>query len=121
MIEVPNSRTEVQISEMLALLDEKKPKVEQGLQDAGAEAQPVSLGEPIVRLTCMDAVQQQHMAAARKQRLEAIGQQIASTPGRGRRGEYGECMRCEEPVGYERLKARPEALLCLSCQEATGR
>jgi hypothetical protein len=30
-------------------------------------------------------------------------------------GEYGICKRCEELIGYERLKARPEAAYCAAC------
>ena len=31
-------------------------------------------------------------------------------------GEYGACLSCEEPVGYARLKARPETPFCIACQ-----
>ena len=33
------------------------------------------------------------------------------------REEYGFCQRCEEEIAYERLRARPEAPICLPCQE----
>ncbi len=121
MVEVPDSLTEAQLSELQALLEQKQLEVKEGLRDVSAEALPVALDELIGEIPPEDALGQQRMAAARKQRLEAIGQQLSSALGRVRRGEYGECMRCEEPVGYERLMVRPEALLCRTCQEATGR
>jgi DnaK suppressor protein len=34
------------------------------------------------------------------------------------RGEYGLCRKCEEPIGYRRLSAKPEAPFCLECQRA---
>jgi RNA polymerase-binding transcription factor len=32
------------------------------------------------------------------------------------RGEYGECAMCGEPIGIERLRARPVAELCIECK-----
>lgn len=29
---------------------------------------------------------------------------------------YGRCEACQMPIGYERLKAEPQALRCLACQ-----
>jgi DnaK suppressor protein len=31
-------------------------------------------------------------------------------------GTYGICETCERPISSERLKARPEATLCIDCQ-----
>src|SRR5690606_12487188 len=33
-------------------------------------------------------------------------------------GTYGECVRCDEPLGFEQLEARPEAALCPACEAA---
>ncbi len=33
-------------------------------------------------------------------------------------GRYGICLDCEEPIAPKRLKALPEAELCVDCQEA---
>ena len=30
-------------------------------------------------------------------------------------GTYGQCVRCGEEIARERLKARPEAALCIAC------
>ena len=30
---------------------------------------------------------------------------------------YGICEECDEPIGYERLKARPTATMCIACKE----
>lgn len=32
-------------------------------------------------------------------------------------GTYGICEYCGEPIGYERLKARPVAIYCIKCKE----
>ena len=31
-------------------------------------------------------------------------------------GEYGACEDCEEPIGFERLRARPVTSLCIQCK-----
>ena len=33
------------------------------------------------------------------------------------RGEYGECVRCNEDINEKRLLAVPWATLCIQCQE----
>jgi DnaK suppressor protein len=35
------------------------------------------------------------------------------------RGKYGECRRCGEEIGENRLMAVPWAMTCIQCQEAT--
>jgi len=84
--------------------------------NSAAGSRPVALDEPIGRLSRMDALQQQSMAKAnrsaaelRLQRVEAALRRIASD-------DYGSCLRCEEPVGFKRLKVQPEATLCIGCQ-----
>ena len=47
---------------------------------------------------------QEHRLALTRQALTAI-----------EAGEYGICKRCEEPIGFERLKAHPEAGYCAAC------
>jgi DnaK suppressor protein len=32
-------------------------------------------------------------------------------------GSFGVCEECEEPIGIARLRARPEASLCIACKE----
>ena len=36
-------------------------------------------------------------------------------------GRYGLCRRCEDPIGYARLEARPESPYCLDCQDEIDR
>lgn len=83
-----------------------------------AEAvRPVALDQSSVgRLSRMDAMQQQAMVRATREksrlRLAKCQQAIA----RADTGEYGFCVSCEEPIGYPRLAATPESPFCLDCQ-----
>ena len=54
--------------------------------------------------------------------LDVRGQQelaaIAAALGRMAAGTYGRCVRCDEPIPSERLRAQPEAIDCIGCRNA---
>ncbi len=89
------------------------------LARASESAQTVDLDAPIGRLTRMDALQRQQMAAAA---LRRQGQRISQVRVAIQRIDqtdlYGLCTRCEEPIGRRRLSARPESAICMRCQRA---
>ncbi len=88
------------------------------LLDVSADSvQPVSLDQPIGRLSRMDAIQLQHMAQANRRGHEVRLLQVQAALAAIDDGEYGDCKKCEEPIGYARLNVRPEAPFCLACQE----
>ncbi len=60
------------------------------------------------------AFERQHAAAL----LEAAREQVAAVDAALRRlaaGRYGVCDRCGQPIGEDRLAARPAALTCIRC------
>src|SRR5438477_5852693 len=60
------------------------------------------------------AFERQHAAAL----LEAAREQVAALDDALRRlaeGRYGVCDRCGQPIGGERLAARPAAVTCVRC------
>jgi RNA polymerase-binding transcription factor DksA len=60
------------------------------------------------------AFERQHAAAL----LEAAREQVAAADAALRRlaeGRYGVCDRCGQPIGAERLAARPAAATCVRC------
>jgi len=86
-----------------------------GLTKSGAK--PVSLDEPIGRLSRMDAMQQQQLVKANRRQHDVRVQQVLAALRRIDDGTFGECRRCEEPISPSRIDARPEAPFCLDCQE----
>ena len=81
-------------------------------------AQPVSLDEPIGRLSRMDAMQQQSMVQANRRTMETRLKRIEAALRRLDNDEYGLCVECEEEIGYARLKAQPESPFCIACQSS---
>ena len=60
------------------------------------------------------AFERQHAAAL----LEAAREQVAAVDAALRRlaeGRYGVCERCGQPIGAERMAARPAAATCVRC------
>lgn len=56
------------------------------------------------------------LSEAEQQELEAVESAIA----RVEAGTYGRCESCGRAIGRQRLKALPEAKLCLDCSSARG-
>ena len=105
-----------QLAELHQALLGLREDLQQQLENSSDGAQPVSLDEPIGRLSRMDAMQQQSMVQANRRTLQTRLTRIEAALRRHAGNEYGPCMACEEEIGYARLKAQPEAPLCIDCQ-----
>ncbi len=92
-------------------------ELRQMLRDSSEGAKTVDLDSPIGRLTRMDALQQQSMTKATRRSAELRLKQVEAALSRYAQGDYGFCLGCGEGVGYSRLKVRPEAHLCIACQD----
>ncbi len=68
------------------------------------------------RVSRNDALQQQQMALATVRSAEGRLAQVKRALAAHASGGYGACVECGEPIGYRRLRSRPETALCLPCQ-----
>lgn len=102
-------------------LEASKREIEAWREAAREGAKPVAVDSAIGRLTRMDAMQQQSMAKATSRADDRRLGQIVAALDRMARGEYGDCLACGEPIALARLRARPEATLCVRCQDARER
>jgi len=109
--------TEEQLAEMQTRLSALRDELTALLENTREGTRPVALDEPIGRLTRMDAIQQQSMSAANRRQTDLQLRKVMQALGRVERGEYGLCRRCEGPIGYARLSARPESTFCVACQD----
>ncbi len=98
-------------------LEEVRQELRSLLDGNRGGTRPVSLDEPIGRISRIDALAQQKMAQAsrgmQQRRLRLVEAALESMEA----GEYGICRLCEEPIGIARLQARPETPFCLDCQQ----
>ena len=109
--------TPAQLEELHADLLAERDRLEAVLRLNKDGSKPVELGTPIGRLSRMDAIQQQEMTRASRGTLETKLRQVHASLEAYPKGNFGYCRSCEEPIGYRRLKARPEAPFCLTCQD----
>jgi DnaK suppressor protein len=105
--------TPTQVQQLRQELENLRAELEAMLISTREGVRPVDLGEPIGRLSRLDAMQQQQMAQASRSALEIRLQQVQAAL---RNDEYGICKECEDPIGFPRLKARPETPFCRPCQ-----
>ncbi len=109
--------SDVQAGALRARLVELVGELEKSLEGSSRSADPVVLDQSSVgRLSRMDAMQQQAMAKATRQKAQLRLGQCRVALSAFEHGEYGLCRKCEEPIGYRRLSAKPEAPFCLECQ-----
>jgi len=109
--------TDAQVAVLRSRLETLRSDLE-ARRVAGADrARPVELDQTAVgRVSRIDALQSQAIAQATRESMELRLAQCESALRALERGDYGLCRRCEEPVGLQRLTARPEAPFCLECQ-----
>jgi len=98
--------------DLLVLQEELRGQIE----TSDAAARPVDLDQPIGRVSRIDAIQQQSMAAANRRGAQLRLQQVKAALERLADEEYGDCAQCGEPVGFARLRVRPETPFCVKCQ-----
>ena len=68
------------------------------------------------RLSRIDDLQRQQMAKANHRALELRLKMIDMALQAIDDGSYGDCRTCEEPIGFPRLRAKPETPFCIKCQ-----
>ena len=110
--------TDSQIDELQADLAALVADLTAQIEGSAGSAAIVDLDRPIGRLSRMDQLQQQSMAkeSIRRARIQLTQAQAAIEAIAA--DEYGYCVRCDEPIGYPRLKVRPESKVCIDCQSS---
>jgi DnaK suppressor protein len=115
--DVPAELTPAQCAELSRRLELQIVEIEAQLLRGDEAARPVPLDQSAVgRLSRMDAMQQQAMAKATREKLRLRLELTRHACRAIDAGTYGICGSCEEPIGQERLWAYPEAPLCVECQ-----
>ena len=86
------------------------------------ESAPVELDQSRVgRLSRMDAMQQQAMAKAQKERRGLLLKRIEGAFQRMDAGNYGQCVKCGVAIDEQRMEFDPTAFFCPACAEKAKR
>lgn len=115
-MEPPDELTDEQTEELRTDLQTLYQELSELVASSADNAKPVDLNLPIGRLSRVDAMQQQSMVAASRRAARLRLGQVSAALTRWKEGEFGLCQMCGEAIAFRRLKARPEAALCIRCQ-----
>ena len=111
--------TAAQLQELEQDLLREREELQDQLQRIDVDSKPVQLDQQAVgRLSRMDAMQQQQMAAASGSHMKAHLNRVCLALAAIESGEFGYCRQCDEPIAFPRLKIRPDSPLCMPCQQA---
>ncbi len=111
-----------QIEEYRRKLIELQGELTAALHSTDESSKTVALDQASVgRLSRIDAIQQQQMSKAYRSRVRIRLQQVKAALAAIKRGDYGYCNACEEPIALERLEIRPESPICVQCQSERER
>ena len=88
------------------------------LTNTESAAEQVPLKENASRLSRMDEMHNQSILRANRTVTRNRLIEIKKAFGRIEDGSYGTCLECLEAIALPRLKAYPEASLCLACKAA---
>ena len=113
--------TQEQIDELREELLSLREELDRLLRESKDAVKAVSPDPSLGRLTRLDAIQQQKMAQEERRRRDIRRKQIGVALASIESGDYGFCKRCEEPIGYKRLKAKPESPFCMQCMSSIER
>lgn len=99
-------------------LETELAHVRETLAQAGVSAGTVTLDQSSVgRLSRMDALQQQAMAAQAQERLRIRVRRIEAALDRVQAGTFGACCQCGGAVEPERLQLDATTVCCGDCQK----
>ncbi len=113
--------TDAERAELVEQLGVLRDELRATLQATAEAAGTVHLDQAAVgRISRVDALQAQQMVAEQRRRSTLRLKQVVNALERASDDEYGECLACGEPIGYARLRARPESPLCVACSEQRG-
>ncbi|MGZ5181302.1 MAG: TraR/DksA family transcriptional regulator [Ramlibacter sp.] len=112
---------EQQRTTLAQLLERRRTELQDNVDRLrGAMSQPAEGGWPEVRDSVEDgdARMMATLDVTQLQRHEDELREVLEAQERLRRGDYGRCEECDEPIPFERLQARPEARFCLQHERA---
>ncbi len=105
-----------QVNELLGDLHGLQSSLEGLLEQTESGSKPVKLKDNAGRLSRMDEMHNQSILVANRNLTRNRLKQVIAAFKRIELNNYGFCAHCDEMIAFNRLKAYPEASMCLQCQ-----
>jgi DnaK suppressor protein len=112
----PGPHSKSQLDELNADLVELEESIQELLNNTEGGTKPVKLKDNIGRLSRMDEMHTQSILVANRNVLKNRLKQIKLAKLRFNEKTYGTCIECDEQIAFPRLKAYPEAAMCIVCK-----
>lgn len=109
---------EINENEIRKILESSIEETRVDLKNLREMAKPIAPDNAIGRLSRMEAINEKGVNDRAVANAENKIQRLEEALHRLEKGEYGECLVCEEPISSARLKVMPEATICLNCAKA---
>jgi DnaK suppressor protein len=106
-----------QVKALALELEQLQKRLEILLANTESGAKPVKLKDNQGRLSRMDEMHNQSILVANRNLTKNRLRKVIAAQKRIADGYFGDCQDCGEQIAFVRLKAYPEAGLCLDCQE----
>ena len=119
MKKVDVKHTAKQLEELRIDLSALLESLEKLLDSTEVGSKPVSLRDNIGRLSRMDEMHNQSILLANRNVLKNRLKQVKFAELRFTDGIYGVCIECDDLIAFARLKAYPEAAMCIHCKSST--
>ena len=98
------------------MLDKLEKELELSIASSESTSKPVDLDEAIGRISRIDAIQNQKIVAANRRSMQLRLKLVRAAQTALDNDDYGFCRVCDDNIAYGRLKAKPEATMCVQCQ-----
>ena len=108
--------SEEQLEELKVDLSDLEISMQLLLDNTEDGTKPVKLKDNAGRLSRMDEMHNQSILVANRNVIKNRLVEVKRAKRRIEDDTYGNCIECDEAVAFPRLKAYPEAPMCLNCQ-----
>ena len=108
--------SDAQLNELEQSLDELEQSITELLSNTEVGAAPVKLKDNVGRLSRMDEMHNQSILKANRTVLTNRLKGVKEAKLRFSGEDYGLCLECDEVIKFPRLKAYPDAAMCITCQ-----
>jgi len=102
-------------TQLKAHIEAEIDKLDAQLASLKERLRPIAPDCSLGRLTRMEALSEQEVARKIYEEAQRRKVRLQNALSRIDKEDFGICIECDEPIGIERLKIRPESVRCVAC------
>jgi len=91
--------------------------LERQIEELREKTRPIAPDCSLGRLTRLEAMGEKQVNETVLRESEQRLVRLRNALARLEHPDFGRCIECDEPIGFQRLKIRPESVRCIECAE----